>query len=120
MSESNLAACCPECDGMGVIHAAWGFEGDNDEHGVYVRPEEDCPRCKTLGNVFGEEALRVLSGREVQRLRRSKEISLRWMALHCGMKPDDWSALEKGAATMEVISSARKAVEGIPYEPSQP
>jgi hypothetical protein len=104
---------------MGVIHAAWGFDGDNDEHGVYVRPEEDCPRCKTLGSVFGEEALRVLLGREVQKLRRSKEIPLRRMALDSGMDPDDWSALEKGAAAMEVITAARQAVERIAYEPSQ-
>ena len=104
---------------MGVIHAAWGFDGDNDEHGVYVRPEQDCPRCKTLGSVFGEEAVRVLAGREVQKLRRSKEIPLRRMALDRGMKPDEWLALENGAATLEVIVAARQAVEGIPYEPSQ-
>jgi len=104
---------------MGVIHAAWGFDGDNDEHGVYVRPEQDCPRCKTLGSVFGEEALRVLEGREVQKLRRSKEIPLRRMALDSGMNPDEWLALENGAAALEVISKARQAVEGIAYEPSQ-
>lgn len=106
-------ATCPECDGMGVIHAAWGFwDGDNDESGVFVRPEEDCQRCATKGSVFGEEAERVLAAREVQKLRQSKEIPARKMALSSGlMKPSEWCEMEKGNATMEMIAKARAAVE---------
>lgn len=98
---------------MGVIHAAWGFwDGENDESGIFVRPEEDCPRCKTKGSLFGEEAERVLAGREVQRLRRAKEVSQREMAISAGLlKPSEWCDMEIGLAPMETIAKAKAAVE---------
>ncbi len=106
-------ATCPECDGMGVIHASWGFwDGENDESGVYVRPEEDCKRCATKGSLFGEEADRVLAGREVERLRKAKHIPARKIALASGlMKPSEWCDMEKGLAPIEMIAKAKAAVE---------
>lgn len=118
---SKLQATCPDCDGMGVIHAAWGFwDGENDESGIFVRPEEDCPRCKTKGSLFGEEAERVLAAREVARLRRAKEIPQRRMAQVTGlMKPSEWCEMEKGLASLEVIAKARAAVEAMNDESGQ-
>jgi hypothetical protein len=118
---SALQATCPECDGMGVIHASWGFwDGENDDSGVYVRPEKDCPRCKTKGSVFGEEAQRVLAAREVARLRRAKEIPARKIALSSGlMKPSEWCDMEKGLASLEMIAKARAAVEAVNDESGQ-
>jgi len=109
----SAQATCPECDGMGVIHASWGFwDGENDESGVYVRPEEDCRRCGGKGSVHGEEAERVLAAREVQRLRRASGIPPRKIALSSGlMKPSEWCDMEKGLATMEMIARAKAAVE---------
>lgn len=104
---------------MGVIHASWGFwDGGNDENGVYVRPEEDCVRCKSKGSLFGDEAVRVLAAREVERLRRVKGIPARKMALESGlMKPSEWCEMEKGLASMETIAKAKAAVEA--YGPSE-
>lgn len=106
-------ATCPECDGMGVIHASWGFwDGENDESGVYVQPESDCVRCKSKGSLFGEEAVRVLAAREVERLRRMKGIPARKVALESGlMKPSEWCDMEKGLAPLETIAKAKAAVE---------
>jgi ribosomal protein S27AE len=106
-------AMCPDCDGMGVIHAAWGFwDGDNDENGVYVREEEDCPRCQTQGCLFGEEAERVLAARAVERERKKKELTVRKASFLSGlMLPSEWHEMEKGHAALEVIKAAKKAME---------
>jgi hypothetical protein len=103
MSDS---AMCPDCDGMGVIHAMWTFDGDRAE------PEQECARCEGTGHLYGEAARRVLAARALAKRRTAMEMTQRGCAQRAGFpKLSHWSEIERGLVPLEEIQSARELVE---------
>lgn len=106
---------CPNCDGMGVIHAQFGFATDHESDDVaFATPEHSCDRCAGQGHLFGEQAQRVLAGRELYKARRARDIPMRKSAQELGVVPFwNWQEAEWGMWPVEKIQELKNKLEAL-------
>jgi DnaJ-class molecular chaperone len=109
-----MNAMCPNCEGMGVIHAQFGFPSDQDnEDAAFVMPERCCDRCEGQGHLFGDQAKQVLAGRELFKARHARDISMRKAANDLGVVPFwNWQEAEWGMWPLEKIQELKNKLEG--------